>query len=81
MSLDKPIIGTNLAGIPEEIQNNVNGFIVEVNNEEELMNAMLKFIRDRNLIEKMGQKSKKIFEEKFEYNKTIQTIINLYKKA
>lgn len=79
MSLGKPIIGTNLAGIPEEIENNVNGFIVEVNNEEELSIAMLKFIKDRNLIKKMGQKSKEIFEQKFEYNKTLQKIIDLYK--
>jgi glycosyltransferase involved in cell wall biosynthesis len=79
MSLGKPIIGTNLAGIPEEIENNVNGFIVEVNKEEELSDAMLKFIKDRNLIKKMGQKSKEIFEQKFEYNKTIQKIICLYK--
>lgn len=79
MSLGKPIIGTNLAGIPEEIENNVNGFIVEVNKEEELSDAMLKFMTDRNLIKKMGQKSKEIFEQKFEYNKTIQKIICLYK--
>ncbi len=78
MSLGKPIIGTNLAGIPEEIENNVNGFIVEVNNEEELSDAMLKFIKDRNLIIKMGQKSREIFEQKFEYNKTIQKILKLY---
>ncbi len=78
MSLGRPVIGTNLAGIPEEIENNVNGFIVKVNNEEELSNAMLKFIKERNLIKKMGQKSKEIFEQKFEYNKTINKIINIY---
>lgn len=78
MSLGKPIIGTNLAGIPEEIENNVNGFIVEVNNEEELSDAMLKFIKDRNLIKIMGLKSREIFEKKYEYNKTIQRILEVY---
>lgn len=78
MSLGKPIIGTNLAGIPEEVENNVNGFIVEVNNEEELSNAMMKFIKDKDLIKKMGQKSKEIFEQKFDYNKTIHKLMDLY---
>jgi glycosyltransferase involved in cell wall biosynthesis len=78
MSLGKPIIGTNLAGIPEEIENNVNGFIVNVNNAEDLSEAMLKFIVDKNLIQKMGIKSKEIFDNKFEYSEIIKSFINLY---
>ena len=78
MSLGKPIIGTNLAGIPEEIENNVNGFVVDVNNAEDLSEAMLKFIVYKNLIQKMGIKSKEIFDNKFEYSEIIKRFINLY---
>ena len=81
MSLGKPIIGTNLAGIPEEIENNVNGFIVNVNNVEDLSEAMLKFIVDKNLIQKMGIKSKEIFDNKFTYSKVMESFIGLYERC
>jgi len=78
MSLGKPIIGTNLAGIPEEIENNVNGFIVNVNNAEDLSEAMLKFIVDKNFIQKMGIKSKEIFDNKFAYPMVLERFVKLY---
>jgi len=78
MSLGKPIIGTNLAGIPEEIENNVNGFIVNINSAEDLSEAMLKFIVDKNLIQKMGIKSKEVFNNKFAYSKVMESFIDLY---
>ena len=81
MSLGKPIIGTKLAGIPEEIENDVNGFIVNINNAEDLSEAMLKFIVDKNLIQKMGIKSKEIFDEKFAYPMVVGRLLKLYETS
>lgn len=78
MSLGKPIIGTDLAGIPEEIKDGVNGFVVLINDSGSLAQAMLQFIQNRGFIQTMGIRGKRIFETKFEYNITIQKILKLY---
>lgn len=78
MSLGKPIIGTNLAGIPEEIEDNVNGFIVKVNDANELAEAMSKFVINTDLINEMGIKSKEIFDKKFAYPAIMKAITNCY---
>lgn len=78
MSLGKPIIGTNLAGIPEEIEDNINGFIVKVNDANELAEAISKFVVKEDLIKKMGVKSKEIFDKKFAYPIIMRAIINHY---
>lgn len=61
MNLDKPIIWKNLVGIPEVLENNVNRFIVEVINKEELSDARLEFIKDRNLNVKKIKKTLKSY--------------------
>lgn len=79
MSMGKPVIGTNLAGIPEEIEDGVNGFIVGVNDVKELSEAMFRFIGNKNLISKMGIKSLEIFNQKFSYQNTMKSIMECYK--
>jgi L-malate glycosyltransferase len=78
MSLGKPIIGTNLAGIPEEIEDKVNGFVVKVNDANELAEAISKFVINKDLVNEMGVKSKEIFDKKFAYPTIMKAITNCY---
>jgi glycosyltransferase involved in cell wall biosynthesis len=54
MALSKPVIGTNVAGIPEQIDNNETGFIVPEGNPEQLSDAIGKLISNRERIRYMG---------------------------
>ena len=74
-ALSKPLIGTNISGIKEIIEDNSNGFLAEKENTISLYKCMAKFIalnKDERF--KMGLRSRKIIEKKF--NEEI--IINEY---
>jgi len=67
MLLSKPIIGTNVAGIPEQIVNEKNGYVVEANNPEELAIAMMKMKEGK--ISEMGVNSFEIYKSSFSFKK------------
>jgi glycosyltransferase involved in cell wall biosynthesis len=79
MSLGKPVIGTNIAGIPEQIENNKTGIVVKSQNPEELKQAILRFASDPSLIQQFSIAAKIKFDSLFEKTISIQKYYNLYK--
>jgi L-malate glycosyltransferase len=79
MACGLPIITTN-TGTAEIINN--NGFIVERENPEQIRQALLKYIKDRDLMVKHGQQSRKLVERMTWNNKTKEyiKIYNNYNK-
>lgn len=67
MSCSVPVISTTIAGIPEVIESEVNGFIHTPGNRNEIKLYMKRFIESPALIRKMGAhgriKAEKIFSE------------------
>lgn len=79
MSIGRPIISTNIAGIPEIVLNKVNGFLIEPGDYQELANKMKYFIENVDEIKKMGIKSRELILEKFTeegWNKEWRDILN-----
>ena len=66
MAAGVPIVTTNVGGIPKMIINEFNGLIVDPKNSENLRNAILKLLDDRNLREKFIRNGKKTFLDKFD---------------
>ena len=50
----KPVISTNVHGIPYTVQNNKNGILVEPENPVQLSNAIIKLLNNSELREKLG---------------------------
>lgn len=69
MSMGRAIITTDTPGCRETVVNGENGFLVPVRTVDELVAAMLRFIEDPVLIEKMGSRSRAIAEEKYDVHK------------
>ena len=67
--MGRPIITTDAPGCKETVMNGHNGFIVPVKSVEKLVNAMSNFIERPDLIESMGNFSRKIVEDKYDVNK------------
>lgn len=68
MAFSKPVIATNAVGASNDlILNNVNGFIVQEKDVNQLYEAMKNILSDQSLMVKMGKESRKIFEEKNNY--------------
>ncbi|MBU1557590.1 glycosyltransferase family 4 protein [Patescibacteria group bacterium] len=68
MSLDVPIVTTNIGGNPELIEDNKQGLLVEYNNEDQLKNIILSILRGyiniENITENAKEKLKSFSREK-----------------
>lgn len=69
MSMGRPIITTDAPGCRETVIEGENGYLVPVKSAGALAGAMAKFIIHPELVEKMGQRSREIAEEKYDVHK------------
>ena len=74
-----PIISTNVGGIPEMIENKVDGILVNYN-ENEIYEAMKQFLTDKNLVDRITQGTKNA-DEKFDENKIYQQISQVFENV
>lgn len=60
MAMERPVIATDTAGCREMVEENVNGFLVPVQDTPALTQAMIRFLSlDKTLREKMGKEGRK----------------------
>ncbi|MFH1459647.1 MAG: glycosyltransferase [Candidatus Omnitrophota bacterium] len=78
MAVGIPIIGTTIGGIPEIIQNGINGILIEPKNSGSLASAINSMLDDFNKAKTMGATGRKIVEAKFSQEKMLQKISGLY---
>lgn len=74
MAMAKPLIITDAPGCRETVKEEVNGFLVPVQNSSKIAEAMEKFINDPELIEQMGKESRIFAEEVYDVNKVNEEI-------
>ncbi|MEA3450222.1 MAG: glycosyltransferase [Patescibacteria group bacterium] len=78
-ALKKPLIGTEVGGIPEIIEDGENGFLFTPGNVEELSLSIAKLINNKKLIESMGQAGRKIILKKYSGKKFFENYFKLIK--
>lgn len=76
MAMGRPIITTNAPGCRETVENNINGYLVEVKDIKGIVEKMRCFISDPEKSFKMGQASLEIVKEKYDVKKVNQTIVD-----
>lgn len=69
MSMGRAIITTDAPGCRETVINGKNGYLVEVQSVDSLVDAMKKFIEAPEIIESMGKASRTIAVEKYDVQK------------
>lgn len=79
MSAGKPTIGTKIAGIPEQINNDVNGLLIEPRDPDALANA-IKEITEIEKIKKFSKAALKKFNENYETSISVENYMKLYKR-
>lgn len=78
MAMECPVIGTNSGGVNELIADGETGILVPYKNTDELVNAILKIIRNPELGGKFSREGRRRVEELFDIKFHIQKIQQLY---
>lgn len=78
MAAGLPVLASRVGGVPEMIQDGVNGKLVEPANPEILEAACLEMLQDKQLLHQMGKAGKQIAQEKFDIKLQTQRLQNLY---
>ncbi len=76
MAIGRPIITTDVPGCRETVVDGENGFLVKDHDPDSLTKAMLKLYIDSSLPKKMGERSRKLAEEKYDVHKVNAVILN-----
>jgi glycosyltransferase involved in cell wall biosynthesis len=74
-----PIVATNIAGIPDMVEQGSNGFLFEPGDIGAMIEALKKLCEDRNMRKKMGDKSRQLVENNFENTKIVMQLTAIYK--
>lgn len=61
----KPVVATRVGGIPEVIQDGVNGYLVEPGDIQGLITRVSQLINDASKRQRMGDAGRRLVEEKF----------------
>ena len=78
MAMKKPVIGSELGGIPEVIEDGVNGLLFPPGDTEKLSYAIDLLATDKHLREQMGKMGREVFRKKFSERQMINAIEAIY---
>jgi len=79
MACALPIVATNVGGIPDQIEDGINGILVNPRQPEELANALAKLLDEKVLRKKMQKMSHQFAMEKYDMKQYIPKLANIYK--
>lgn len=80
IAMGKPVIATRVGGTPEIIEHKKNGMLVEPNNVDELVDAILYMLENENEAKRMGAKGAKLISEKFRVEVAVKELEKIYKR-
>lgn len=75
-----PIISTRLVGIPDLIQHERTGLLVEPNNAEQLADAILQLGRDPELARRLAEAGRQHLKDHFDLSSCLEPLIQEYRK-
>lgn len=76
-----PVIVSNKGGLPEVVENLVTGYVVESENVDELVKAILKLIKNDTDRILMGKSGRKRVLEKYEWADSVELMENVYRQV
>lgn len=80
MSKSLPIIATRVGGIPELVEHENNGYLIEVGDHDNLIQKINKLNDNISLRERLGRKSLELFQKKFRTQEMVANTNEVYQK-
>lgn len=75
---EKPVVVTNVGGLPEVVDANLTGIIVPSKDVTAISNALEKLVLDSDLREQMGVAGRKRVSELYDWKENVQQMIAIY---
>ncbi len=81
MSCGKPVVATRVAGIPEVIEDQHNGLLVEEKDSHQLALAITKLLASPNLAQQYGMACRAKIEERLTWGMIAKRMVEVYEQA
>lgn len=81
MACGKPVIATNVGGIPEIVKHNINGLLVKPGDVHELKNALLYILGNKKVAEAMGDNAAKYVAENYSIDVVVENMEQVYEEV
>ena len=78
--MKKPVVATNVGGIPELMKNNETGFLVERGDANGWIEKLSLLINDKEKRKSMGENGRKFVEKNFNWNKIARDFLDILEK-
>lgn len=78
MAYGIPVIATTVGGIPEIINNGVNGFLIHIGDIIALADKLEILLLNKDFAKQIGQAGRQTVQQKFDLNKSIEKLIKIY---
>ena len=78
MGWGKPVVASNICGIPEQIENMKSGILVEPKDVEGLQAAISQLLENPSLLQSMGERGREIFNKRFLASIAVRNYTELY---
>ena len=75
--MEKPVVATNVGGIPEMMQDKKTGFLVNDGDPQDLIDKLSVLISDKITADKMGKEGRKFVEEMFAWDKIARNFLDV----
>jgi len=72
-----PPIGTKVGGIPDVIQDNENGLLIEPRNSQVIADAIIKLLQDKNFTDRLSKKALETVK-KYDWENIVEKISKIY---
>ena len=78
--MEKPVVATNVGGIPELMEDGKTGFLVEKGNANDLLEKLSMSINNLENSNEMGKKGREFVKNNFNLDKICNDFLNHLKK-
>ncbi len=81
LAAEIPIVASNVGGVPEIVENEVNGLLVPPGDSSELTQACLQFLQNRELASQIVQVGNAIVQQRFNISVQIEKLSHIYEEV
>ncbi|MCC6003965.1 MAG: glycosyltransferase [Thermofilum sp.] len=80
MACGKPVVASRVGGLPDQVIDGYNGFLVPPRDSKALADRILYLLENPSEARRMGLNGRRLAEERFDIEKRVDKIVKLYKE-